>query len=60
MLPASTSLPYKEREEWKDISPVPQDDGPSPVCAINYTNECKFELLCCRSRFLHVACTIIA
>eukprot|EP00927_Polykrikos_kofoidii_P038366 TRINITY_DN3270_c0_g2_i1.p1 TRINITY_DN3270_c0_g2~~TRINITY_DN3270_c0_g2_i1.p1 ORF type:complete len:336 (+),score=61.27 TRINITY_DN3270_c0_g2_i1:74-1081(+) len=28
--------PYSEREDWKDVVPVPQDDGPLPLAAIRY------------------------
>ena len=32
---------YKDRKEWKDVVPVPQDDGEQPIVAIDYTEQCK-------------------
>jgi hypothetical protein len=32
---------FRDRPEWSDVVPIPQDDGPNPACPINYTDECK-------------------
>jgi len=29
-------VPYSQRESWKDVTPVPQDDGPYPLAVIKY------------------------
>ena len=31
-------LPYSQREEWRDVTPLQQLEGPSPVVQIAYTD----------------------
>lgn len=32
---------YSEREEWKDVKPIPQEEGPQPIVAIAYSAKFK-------------------
>ena len=31
-------LPYSQREDWRDVTPLQQLEGPSPVVQIAYTD----------------------
>ena len=33
------------RSGWEDVVRTPQDDGPSPVVAISYPDECKTDII---------------
>jgi hypothetical protein len=39
---ADSETKYLGSEDWKDIVPIPQDDGPSPVVPIAYTKRCMY------------------
>lgn len=35
-------IPYVERSEWKDVTPLEQEDGDNPVVMIAYSEKCLF------------------
>lgn len=42
---SSSYIPLQERDQWSDLSPIEQDDGPTPLVPIMYSEECEFSFL---------------
>lgn len=40
---ANEWIPYAERSEWKDVTPLEQDDGDNPVVMIAYSDKCLYK-----------------
>lgn len=38
-------IPYSQRDEWADVTPIAQDDGEHPVVAIAYSAKCKLFII---------------
>lgn len=39
---SSSYIPLQERDQWSDLTPIEQDDGPTPLVPIMYSEECMF------------------
>jgi len=38
---SSSYIPLQERDQWSDLTPIEQDDGPTPLVPIMYSEECE-------------------
>ena len=41
----SNWVPYSERPDWSDVTPLEQDDGQAAVVKIAYSARCKLKML---------------
>ncbi|KAK4687464.1 protein farnesyltransferase/geranylgeranyltransferase type-1 subunit alpha, partial [Tremellales sp. Uapishka_1] len=41
MASLSSYIPLQARDQWADLAPIPQDDGPAPLVPIMYSEEYK-------------------
>lgn len=39
---AAEWIPYSQRNEWTDVTPLAQDDGDNPIVEIAYSAMCKY------------------
>ena len=46
---------YQDRQDWADVTPVPQSDGTNPACPIAYTPECQLHAAWPPVTFAHAA-----
>lgn len=47
-------VPYAKRSEWKDVTPLEQDDGDNPVVMIAYSEKCLYKDLIHRVHMLKI------